>query len=825
MIKVEACSRHHQVVSRRAHMAALMTGTVLIQAGVFGSVAFGRVSDPGVVKATAHQRPAMAAPILPARSPAPRLPRSVGGHVPPAGMERIQVKGGTGSANGVTNTTPGGGLLAVEHASQAIQTVTRDFIAKQSPTSNPLSLIQYVPGVTLSNADAFGQSNQSSFYMRGMTQTSVGYTINGIPAADTSNYVPYTSQVADTENIQKLSVEQGVADITLPVYNAVAGSIRQTMLDPASHAGGLVTLSYGNHQASREFVRLDSGEIGHSGVKAFASYSYGNHAMWLGPGRARRSHVDSMLLKEWGKGNSARFFLTYNQASEPYLLSISMKNWKQSGRSAAYYDPTYTPGDYNYYRLNAQQTHSLILGAPLVFNLGHRLTLMTSPYYVHIQGAFNNGQTQAEYGYNGTQPTGNLNIPGAVDGEAPVMAVDYSNQQASGLNTVLSWKSGHNELQAGYWYNYYDQTEIAPLTRIGPTGEGENFWGKYPIRGTDGTALMQFNIHLVQQLNALFVSDTYKLFHDRVTLNAGFKYVMLSYNSTNLIPGDQYHYGRSDTQPLPQVSASWQVAPDDQIYLDAATAFKEPQGVLVYATYWDGSSPYPAQAGSTNLKAQYSISEEIGYRHKGLVTLSASFFNYNSTNRQSSISTYVGGRLLANYINAGGQTSRGFQSALGLRPWHGFSPYVSFQYLHVTTDNNLPRGTDYIRSAGKIAPYSPKYTVNVGVSYDDGYFFANGYMSYVSSQYSTYMNDEKMPGYALGNVTAGYRFKSFWRAKYPQIQVNAMNVTDRKYLSAGNGGLNAKSTTGVFGSTIAGRAPTYIVGGGFGLVFSLTSGF
>ncbi|WP_077806516.1 TonB-dependent receptor [Neoasaia chiangmaiensis] len=752
----------------------------------------------------------------------PAAPRQ---HASSPTSENIQVVGGIGSANGVTNTTAGGGLLPPEKSPQAQQSVTRDFIAKQSPTSNPLSLIQYIPGVTLSNADAFGQSDQSSFYMRGMTQTSVGYTINGIPAADMSHYTPYTSEAADTENIQKITVQQGVADIAMPVYNAIAGSIKETLTDPAEHFGGKLDLSYGNHQAAREFLRLDSGEIGHTGIRTFASYSYGTHAMWLGPGRSRRSHIDSMALKEWGEGNSARIFLTYNQASEPYFLSITMPQWKQFGRSAAYYDPTYTPGDYNYYKLNSEQSHSVIIGAPFTFNLGHGLTFESAPYYVHIHGTFNNGQTQAEYGYNGTQPTGNLNLPGAVDGYAPVMAIDNSNQHAAGFNNTLSWKYGHNELKVGYWYNYYDQTESAPITLIGDNGEGENYWGKYPIRGQNGDPLLQFNIHLIQQLNSLFVSDTYKALNDKLILNAGFKYVMMSYHSTNLIPGDLYNYGRNDGQPLPQVSASYQITPHDQIYLDAATAFKEPQGILVYGTYWDGSSPTVDLAHSTNLKAQYSISEEIGYRHTGLVNITASFFNYNSTNRQSSISSYIGGRLVSNYINAGGQTSRGFQIAAGLRPWHGFSPYASFQYLHVTTDNNLPRGADYIRSAGKIAPYSPKYTVNVGLSYDNGHFFANGYMSYVSSQYSTYMDDQTMPGYAIGNVTMGYRFKKLWIAKYPQVQVNAMNITDNKYLAAGNGGLNARTTRGVFGSTISGSSPTYVIGGGFGLIFSVSTGF
>lgn len=729
------------------------------------------------------------------------------------------------TATGVTNTTPGGGLLPPETAAKAQQSVTRDFIAKQAATSNPISLIQYIPGITLSNSDAFGQSDQSSFYMRGMGQTSVGYTFEGIPIADPSSYAPFTSEASDTENISKITVQQGVSDITSPVYNSVAGAIKQYLSDPSARLGGKVNVSYGNHQLAREFVRFDTGELGHSGVKAFASYSYGTNAQWLGPGRDRRSHVDAKAMKEWGNGNSARVFLTWTEQSFPFLMSISKAQWNQSGRSAAYYNPTYTPGDVNYYKQNSEERHSVVIGAPLVFNLGHGLTFTSEPYYVHLHGAGNNGQDQVEEGYNGTRPTGNLNIPGAVDGSAAVQAVDNFNQHTAGFNNVLSWKAGHNELQAGYWYNYYNQTEQAPFSVIGPDGTAENFWGKYPIRDQYGDAVMQFNIHLIQQLNSLFVSDTYKMFNDRLTLNAGLKFVMMSYKSTNLIPGDNYNYGRSDTQPLPQMSASYQITPNDQVYFDAATAFREPSGILVYGNYWDAGAPEIDLAHSTGLKAEYSISEEIGYRHTGLVNITASLFNYNMTNRQSSVTAYTGGRLVSQYINAGGQTSRGAQIAIGLRPWHGLSPYASFQYLHATMDNNLPDKTDYIRSAGKIAINSPAYTANFGLSYDDGNFFVNGYMSYVGSQYSTFMNDEKMPAYAIGNATIGYRFKKLWFAKSPQIQINALNLTDNKYLASGGGSFNAHPVKGVFGSTLKGSAPLYTVGGGFGLVFSISSGF
>jgi len=778
----------------------------------------------GLLSASALVPPAMAQEITRHGGTMRTKPASKTANVAPK-AEDIQVRAGIRTADGVTNTTPGGGLLPPETASKSQQSVTRDFIAKQAPTSNALSLIQYIPGVTLSNGDAFGQSDQGGLYIRGLSQTSVGYTFNGLPAADPGSYAPFTSSAVDTENVGKITVQQGVSDISSPVYNSVAGAVQEFMSDPLDHFGGRFDGSYGNHQLAREFLRLDSGLFGHSGVKAFASYSYGTNAQWLGPGRDRRSHVDSEVMKEWGDGNSAKVFLTYTQQSFPFLMSVTKSTFDKYGRSAAYYDPTYTPGDVNFYQLNSEQRHSVIIGAPVSLNLGHGLTFTTEPYWMHFHGAGNDGQDQNEYGYNGTQPTGNLNIPGNMDGQAAILAVDDFNQTVTGFNNTLSWKSGHNELQAGYWYQYYNHEEKAPFEPLGTNGLPANFWGQSPILTQTGAPIMQFNIHLVEQTNALFLSDTYKMLNDKLTVNAGFKFVMLSYHSTNLIPGDNYNYGRSDAEPLPQISASYQLTKHDQIYLDAATAFREPGGILVYGNLWDANSPSVDEEHATNLKAEYSISEELGWRHTGLVNVSASVFNYNMSNRQSSTSQYFGGRLISTYINAGGQTSRGVQVALGLKPWHYFSPYVSFQYLHATLDNNLGNGTDYIPSAGKIAIYSPKYTANAGLSYDNGHIFANGYMSYVSSQYSTFMDNATLPAYAIGNVTAGYRFHKIGFLKYPQIQVNAQNVTDNKYLASGGGGFTAKTIRGIYGNTIKGSQPLYTVGGGFGLVISVSSGF
>ena len=75
------------------------------------------------------------------------------------------------------------------------------------------------------------------------------------------------------------------------------------------------------------------------------------------------------------------------------------------------------------------------------------------------------------------------------------------------------------------------------------------------------------------------------------------------------------------------------------------------------------------------------------------------------------------------------------------------------------------------------------------------------------------------------NVGVGYRFSDVWHARAPQIQLNILNVTDNKYLAAGGGALNARPVTGIFGSTLKPGTPLYTVGGGFGLVASVSSGY
>ena len=67
------------------------------------------------------------------------------------------------------------------------------------------------------------------------------------------------------------------------------------------------------------------------------------------------------------------------------------------------------------------------------------------------------------------------------------------------------------------------------------------------------------------------------------------------------------------------------------------------------------------------------------------------------------------GALLQSYIAAGSEDIEGVDAEVGLRPWHNFSPYVSAQYLHATTESDIQSGNDFVPTKGKVAVRSPSW--------------------------------------------------------------------------------------------------------------------
>ncbi|GAA4498795.1 TonB-dependent receptor [Gluconacetobacter tumulicola] len=778
------------------------------------------------VQAQTSRKPAPRHPPPQHAAPGPaHAPLHPAAATPAASAESIVVNANLGNNQGATNTTPGGGLMPMQTAPRVQSGITRDYIARQSPTTNGMALLGNLPGVVFSSQDPLGASSDN-VSIRGLNQTEIGVVYEGVALNDSLTYIPYTENAADTENIQSMTLSQGAPDISAPFYGDVGGLITMTLRDPADKAGGMVNLSYGSKSLQREFGRIDSGYLGHSGVKAFVSFSNGTQDQWRGMGTQRKMHIDAKALKEWGDGNRASVVFSFDNNDTNRYRPVTMTQWKQYGPSLNY-DGQYSFGDTNYYKFLTYDRRTYMVMAPLHFSLAKGLTLDVTPSYLHYLEYYGAGTTFSNTNsWFGTMPAGNLKLP--YTNAAGMVTAKYVNpvpQRTGTLSTGLTWSHGINTFRFGDIYSYMSMSEPIEYQLADYQGNVSNQWGQYPVRLPDGRTYRTLDLVIWQQMNTLYLDDTLSLLNGKLKINAGFKYMMLSRHLTNNIPGADYTSGGSYSQPLPQVSVSYMITPEDQIFVDGTTSYRAPQSLQAYAQLFSTAKPGPVTVVN-RLKGEYAIGEEIGYRHHGLVNVSLALFNYNLVNYQVQSTTFIDQVPIPTVLDAGGKTIRGAQIELGLRPWHHFSPYVSAQYLHATMDNNFVTGGDVLPTAGKVAIQSPEFTAAVGLSYDDGSLFGTFTFNYVGSQYSTFMDDEKIPAYETANLGLGYRFRNVGFAKHPQIQLNFMNIGANDWLSGlYSVGTNARPVMGLHGHMINASAPLYTIGGGFAAVASVSTGF
>lgn len=751
----------------------------------------------------------------------------------PSKVERILVHRISDNA---PSNQPGGGLIHSQDGVKSVSTVNQGFISKQAPMATAFQLASMLPGANVSSSDPMGFSPNTDLNVRGLGNSEIGYILEGMPMNDVAYYSGTPSQFADSENYQEIALSQGSADLDSPVLNAAGGLMNLTFRDPSHKAGGTASVSYGSYNTNREFIRLDTGDIGHTGIRGFVSYSHGATDNWRGPGRDKKQHVDFKFLKEWGQGNRASLVGSFNTTVTSWYPEPTMATWKSDGIGGqnnllARYDSTNPANGANYWKLWRDAERTLYAGAPVHLTLTNHLSLDVTPYAQFAYGNWPGGSTLSETGlYQGTQAlSDSFNLPGAQDGVGVVRADYEQRSYRSGFTSALHYKTGWNDLVFGYWYDYGDDNEQQPFSIVQTNGSAGDIWGNggnSVLRLSNGTRLLGDSFHTISQTNALFIGDHMSFLHDRLTIDLGFKAVMMSRDGTNSMPGPQYHVASNSMEPLPRLGVRWRIDSANQLFFNTTTNFRAPSQTALYNSY-DSTSGEIYSAGTTNLRNEYSISEELGYRRTGRWIIgSLTLFNYNFTNRQITTQIVQNGSVISSTINAGGQTSRGVDVEIGLRPWHHFSPYVSGEYLHATIDNDIASGGDLLPTKGKIAVRSPTLQAAAGLTYDDGHFFGVATLHYTGHQYATFMNDERMSDHTTGDLAFGYRFSDHVHLKQPTVRMNFINITNEHYLSGvASPTLNAKDTTGVYGTTISGSSPSYYIGGGFAALFTASTGF
>ncbi|GEK96981.1 TonB-dependent receptor [Gluconobacter kanchanaburiensis NBRC 103587] len=736
------------------------------------------------------------------------------------------------SVNGYRKAA-GGGMMVKHTIARTISSLSHDYIEMQSPTSTIESLISTLPGV-VSASEGPLTTSFSTLHIRGMAQAEIGVTFEGMPAANPFTYSTYTPSLVDSQNMGQVNVMQGAVNINSPTYNATGAEISASIRGPADKRNVHIAGSGGSYGTNKDFIRYDTGEIGHTGIRSFVSGSYSRGDMWRGAGDIERWHVDAALTKKWAPHSESKAIFGWTKAAQGEWLYPSLANWKKYGMKYGL-DDQYSASNTHYVGLNGKNTGSVYGTLKNHFSFDHGLSLDAQAYSVRFHGPYYYGATiPVKKGFVGTDSYKTLdnyqNLPGYDPTNKNLMSTEVSNWYtlSSGLILTGHWKRSFNTLSLTYWYSYAQ--EAAQMRFYPVNGKGQWNGNGTPLTANGGIPLSEDNENGLQQLNSFAVDDKMSFLHDHLTIDGGIRMAMANRQYTQDLPGvtgANYKSIRNVFVPSPQVLINYSFNQHHQIYINGTTGYHLPGSLSSQLASYSRSTGKAQSLPLADYKPEYMITEEIGYRYNGFLMANLAGFHYNVTNHQISAQSYVEGSTstISQLINAGGMEAYGVQAEIATRPWHHVSAYASGQYMHTRNGNNIAYSGDYLRTKGKQEVGAPRFSGSLGLTYNDGTWFGNFTLSYIGSQYATLMNDQRIPGYITANLGVGRTLPKIGHV-LPKIKLNLVNLGDASYLSSMYGYTAAATTQkGVFGTTIKGSSPTYVIGSPFVAMGTISADF
>jgi iron complex outermembrane receptor protein len=723
-----------------------------------------------------------------------------------------------------------GGLMIVQRQPETTNSITAEAISEKIGIAGPFQLVASLPGVNAGFSDPYQLSIRYNLFIRGLPATKLGFVYDGVPGMDRAYHLPYTEENIDNENIAGLTIHPGSARITDPVQTAVGGEFSISVRDPSDEAGGQTSYSYGSFHGRRAFAGFDTGELGSTGLKAFSTFSYSEGGNFSSPEDAltNRFHTDTKLAKDWGDIGKSTLWVSYNETTALRSLALTRAQYdtaSQTGNFAAFdYKPTWDPtsNSNNYWKHGIYTRKNVLVAWNNDITASDKLRLKVTPYY---QWIISNGEAPSSLDpssfYYGTQrvtvsSAGLFLLP---NGNIPVVSNILQNEHVYGVNSVATYDlAPSNSLQAGWWYDHFKMSDINGFSPVSAGGDAPE-WGGDPLVSTAGQVISSANFTLGTDINAFSIQDMQSFLDDKLKLEVGLRYFMYEMSGDNLLPGPQSAMNFKFQKLLPRATLSYDINDAMQVYGNIVTDVRTNTPIQTYPNTYNVATGTISQVGNLDPRPETSLGEELGFRyHDHLVTADVALFNKKINNNSlGGVQSFLNGAAVNQTINLGGQKMHGLTAELAPAPIHGFSPYVNGQYLWTEMTDNFQVLTttntiDYLPTKGKEAVQAPKYTAAAGVSYNNGPLFGNLLYKYIGSQWGTFINDEKMPGFSQVDLNVGYRLPEGSFGKEPVIKLSITNIGNKVNLSwfAANQP-NAKTTTGINGGTVAGKAVTYFV--------------
>jgi iron complex outermembrane receptor protein len=728
-----------------------------------------------------------------------------------------------------------GGQMIQDDSVKGRSTVTKAAMEKELATGNVLQSIALLPGVNTYNYDATGMFG-GDVSIRGFGSDQIGFTVNGVPVNDSGGYAFYAQEMIDKENVCSASVAQGSPELESPNSGATGGAVSLITCDPADKRRVRVSQTVGGLNLNRTFVRVDLGRFANDKAKIFLSYSHAEADKWKGVGKAKKDHIDMGFSLDLNADNRILGSVLYNRMVNQNIQTLSLAQLNQYGYKYDYSptnigqktpgpgaqvdiaQPTNAAGSGVYYGLALNPFENVIASVSGSFKLAQDTYLKVQPYMWY--GFGNGGWSRLLL----SESTGLLGGAKDINGDGDTLdtvalgRASVTKTMRPGVTAELSTTMGSHYLKAGLWFERATHTQTQPAVRLNADGTATDKWLQQNcVQRVDGSCYEGRDSKTISTAYQLYLNDQISLLNDRAFINLGLKLPTVKRDVTNnagetrvpnytLVNGvytagtatsQAFNITRTFHEVLPQLGARFNIDSKQHVFANVSKNFRAPPNFAyqvssggVYVASINGGAVQPI----TEVKSETSTMLDAGYRFQSKdLSLSVTLFSSDFKNRQ--VAALNPETQLSTYVNAGGVKNHGLELEAGSGVVNGFSVYGSMTVQKSKLKDNLQLTTSgALPTAGKKFGKTPEFMAAMSLQYELGPVYVRLKGKYTGGQFADLMNQEKVPGYVMADIDAGYKFGDFGWIKSPTLKLNISNLTNEQYRSASSIQTNTLAT-------------------------------
>ncbi|MDZ7772352.1 MAG: TonB-dependent receptor [Balneolaceae bacterium] len=661
-------------------------------------------------------------------------------------------------------------LRVDESTPMAYENISREELEKRNLGQDVPYLLGNTPSVT-TTSDAGTGIGYSAIRIRGVDQTRINVTINGVPLNDAESHGVFWVNLPDlASSVENIQIQRGVGTSTNGA--AAFGSsinIRTTGMNPEPY--GEVNTSVGSFATRKANVMLGSGLMDNG---------------WQFEGRLSKIASDGYIDRAWSDLKS--FYLSGSKQWENSLLRADVfageehtyQAWYGVSESRLEEDRTYNPAGqekegepYDNQTDNYQQDHYQLHYS---HDLGERWKASASLHYTYGRGYYEEyhaGEPLEDYGIGPVQAGGET-----VTQSDLVRRLWLDNHFYGGVWSAEYREEGALTVTAGGGYNEYLGShfgEVVWARFAGQSDVDERYYDNDGVK-TDFNSWVKANWYL---------TDSFNVFADAQVRHITYEF--LGVDTRPRPGGGEEIVNVEQTDRLtffnPKLGAVWRPSPGQRVYVSLSVGNKEPT-----RDEYVNSTP-------ENRPAHESLYDwELGWRATGptwQAGVNLYYMDYKDqlilTGEINDVGAYVRRNVPESY-RAGIELQGGLRLLPGLE-WSGNATLSRNRIERYTyyLDNYDTGGQEADVYEDAPIAFSPSLVANSMLSFTAGEFTGEWTSKHVSRQYldNTGSRSRSLDPYWINDLRFSYGFGGLDFAQNIRATLQLNNILDHRYESNG----------------------------------------